>query len=416
MRLLVLSAWFPFPADNGSKIRTHHLLRALAAEHEVDLIAFYREARELAALREAQALCRQVAAFPKPAFDAERLPCLGDLLSPLPRFVRTTYCTELAKKTEEWRAHNDYHAVICMTWGMAPYLMSDAIGPAGGRVHRPEARCSTRAILDQHNIESGIFRRGLRQSRGARRLRSWLTYQKFRRFEGRACAGFAACSVVSEQERAELNRILPRSASTRIVTIPNGVDTAWLRPRRDFTGQQAGRRRLVFTGSLSYGANLEGLRWFLRTIYPRLKVAYPGIELRISGETWPGAVPEAEGDPAVVFAGYLEDLRPLLRGSEVLIAPLRLGGGTRLKILDAMAAGLPVVSTSVGAEGLQVEARQHLLIADEPEAFAGAVGCVLDQPLRALAMAGRARKLVEREYDWGPIGRSFTRLVEEVAG
>ncbi|NIM04969.1 MAG: glycosyltransferase [Armatimonadetes bacterium] len=404
MKLLVLSAWFPFPADNGSKIRTQHLLRSLAREHTVDLACFYQGEREAAQLGKAEEICRQVAAFPKPSFDADKMPSVADLFSRKPRFIRSTYSDSLAREVQEWRAQRNYDAIVCMTWGMAPYVLSQS-----------SVRASVKRILDQHNIESGIFRRGLKLRQGISRLRGWLTYQKFRRYEGRTCAGFSTCSVVSEREKQELEKILPPSAATNIVTIPNGVDTALWEPRWRPVSRNASTHQLVFTGSRSYGVNVEGLRWFLRTVYPRLKADFPDVRLGISGDAAASLIPEAEGDPSVTFTGYLSDLRPLLRKSAALVVPLRLGGGTRLKILEAMASGLPVISTPVGAEGLKVKPGQHLLIAHEPEEFVDAVGQVFKQPLRTLAMTARARKLVEEEYDWGPIGRNFARLVEEVA-
>lgn len=414
MNLLVLSAWFPFPADNGSKIRTQHLLRALAKTHTVDLASFYQCQRELAALKEAQEICHDVSAFPKPPFDADRLPSLTDLFSPLPRFVRTTFSPPLAQKVKEWRCERRYDAIVCMTWGMVPYaepLTSSELLPRNPESATPRP---AKSVLDQHNIESGIFRRGLRLKRGMGRLRGWLTYRKFRRFEGRTCASFSACSVVSEEEREELHKILPRAAKVNIATIPNGVDTAWLKPCwRRFSQGPRPRRDLLFTGSLSYGANVDGLRWFLQKVYPRLKASFPDLTLRVSGDPLPEALPEAKDDPSVIFTGYLPDLRPLLWESAALVVPLRLGGGTRLKILEAMAAGLPVISTRAGAEGIEAQPVQHLLIAQEPEEFVTAAGRVFNQPLRTFAMAARARKLVEERYDWASIGRAFNRLVEE---
>jgi len=423
VNLLVLSAWSPFPADNGSKIRTHHLLRALADAHPVDLACFYQGEREVVALAQAQGMCRQVAAFPKPPFDAARLPSLADLLSPLPRFVRTTFCPALAEKVQEWRLRHRYDAVVCMTWGMAPYAMP----PYSFRRSTLNAEPSTlnsqlstthqiKGVLDQHNIESGIFRRGLSMKKGPMRLRAWLSYLKFRHFEGQTCARFSACSVVSEKEREELKEILPRREPPRIEVIPNGVDTAWLRPRWERGARPLPlSRNLLFTGSLTYGANVDGLRWFLRAVYPLLRGSFPELRLYITGDPYPQMIPEGRDDPSVVFTGYLTDVRPLLWENAALVVPLHLGGGTRLKILEAMAAGLPVISTSVGVEGLEVKPIQHFLAANEPKDFLLAVAQVLNQPLRTLAMASRARKLVERKYDWGPIGRRFVGLVEEVA-
>ncbi len=413
MNLLVLSAWFPFPGDNGSKIRTQQLLRALAASHAVDLACFYQQDRELAARSQAEELCRRVAAFPKPAFQAEKAPGLSDLFSPLPRFVRTTFSPALAQKVTEWRAQQRYDAEVCMTWGMAPYALGFQISNLKSQISNPAKQA---IVLDQHNIESGIFRRGLRGKRGADRLRGWLTYHKFRRFEARTCAAFSACSVVSVKEREELRRLLPHSGGMRVEIIPNGVDTERLRPVWE-RGSQAppATRNLLFTGSLSYGVNVDGLRWFLREVFPGVKARFPDLCLRITGEPSPEIAAEVNGDPRVIFTGYLEEVRPLLQESAALVVPLWQGGGTRLKILEAMAAGLPVVSTAVGAEGLEAKQAQHLLIADTPEEFVAAIGQVLQQPLRTLAMTGRARKLAEQEYDWGPIGRRFVELVEEVA-
>ena len=171
---------------------------------------------------------------------------------------------------------------------------------------------------------------------------------------------------------------------------------------------------LIFNGALTYFANYQAMAYFLERIYPLIRAECPQVRLAITGRTEGVALAALRADESVTFTGYLSDIRPLVAGSSVCIAPLLEGGGTRLKILEAMALGTPVVATSKGTEGLGATHGEHLLIADDPAEFARhTIALLKDAELRA-RLAVQARAFVQARYDWEPIGRQFTALVERV--
>lgn len=204
---------------------------------------------------------------------------------------------------------------------------------------------------------------------------------------------------------------LTSGASTTLSVIPNGVDLARLQP--NIVPKQA--NKLIFNGALTYSVNYDAMRYFLVEIFPRIRALWPDVSLTITGSTEGvdlGALPL---DESVHLSGYVSDIRPLVASATACVAPLRQGGGTRLKILEAMALGTPVISTAKGMEGLDAVDGQHYLLGRDAEAFADqTVRLLKDGGLRG-QIAANARGLVETKYDWMEIGRVFRGLVEEIA-
>jgi glycosyltransferase involved in cell wall biosynthesis len=193
-----------------------------------------------------------------------------------------------------------------------------------------------------------------------------------------------------------------------VEVVPNGVDCGRNRPG-------AAPRRpgaLVFNGALTYGANYDAMRWFLAQVYPRVREQVPHASLTITGSLQGVDLSGLALNPSVRFSGYVEDVRPLVAGAELCVVPIRQGGGTRLKILEAMALGTPVVATPKGAEGLEVADGEHLAVADDPAAFAARTVALLCDPALRERLATAARCRVEERYDWRPIGARFVELVE----
>jgi len=192
--------------------------------------------------------------------------------------------------------------------------------------------------------------------------------------------------------------------------VPNGVDI------ESYTGDFGSPvpDTLTFTGVLTYFANFDAIGFFLEEIWPRVRASRPGAKLWITGRTEGVPLERLSLDEGVNFTGYLDDIRPHVARSQVCIVPLRVGGGTRLKILEAMALGTPVVSTSKGAEGLDVTAGQDILIADEPQAFANAVLRLLDDADLRARLSENGRRLVSERYDWREIGTRLNAFLERV--
>jgi glycosyltransferase involved in cell wall biosynthesis len=241
-----------------------------------------------------------------------------------------------------------------------------------------------------------------------RRWRAWVSWYKAYRYERACFRAFDVCAVVSPLEVATTQAMMGREG--RVAVIPNGVDCAHHRP-----GLVAVRpHTLVYNGALTYSANYDAMQYFLAGVYPLIKTEVPNVGLSITGSTRGVDLDGLQLDESVHLTGYVDDVRQPVAQSAACVAPIRQGGGTRLKILEAMALGTPVVATSKGAEGLDMIDGEHLLIADAPDAFAEAVVNVLRDTELRRRLATHARALVEARYDWGPIGQQFVELVEEV--
>lgn len=391
VRVLAVSSWFPNPPDNGSKIRAYHLLRALAGRHDLDVISFFRPGEHtdwpadgsLGALR---------AAVQAKSFSPRHLRSLAYLLGSDPRSVRATYNPTLARLVSSAHGEAPYDVLVALQMGVAPYVTQS-----------PASR-----VLDE--VELSIFR-DQAESRPGRwsRWRKQLTWAKTQSYVCRVVPSFDACTVVSQSERDLLQQVLPDYH--RVVTIPNGVDMRGVErlacePLPD---------SLVYPGALTYCANLDAVTYFVDEIWPRVRAERPSAHLRVTGRTdgvAPTSLPSGDG---ITLTGYLVDVRPTVAASWACIVPLRVGGGTRLKILEALALGTPVVATPKGAEGLDVTPEQDILIATDPAEFARQTLRLLgDRQLRE-RLSESGRRLVAARYDWASIGDKFVELIDQSA-
>lgn len=249
-------------------------------------------------------------------------------------------------------------------------------------------------------------------SRGSlSRWRAWASWRKAYHWEKRLFQRFRACTVVSPKEAPAIEEMV-RGSGCRVAVVPNGVDCERNRPnsypRRPNT--------LVYNGALTYSANYDAMHYFLEVIFPLIKGQLPDASLTITGSTQGVELAGLRLDDGVHLSGYVADIRPVVGGASACVVPLRQGGGTRIKILEAMALGTPVVSTTKGAEGLEVVDGEHLLLADDPHHFAEATVRLLQDDALRQRLAANARRLIEARYDWAAIGARFVGLVEEVVG
>ncbi|MBN1920171.1 MAG: glycosyltransferase [Anaerolineae bacterium] len=385
MNILFLSTWFPFPPDNGSKIRAHYLLRALAERHQVSLVAFNPDANTDFDVPE------NVTAYPVRAdpFRYVQLPQLVKYLSPLPLvFLRSAEMEEVTKQLPNQAL---WDAIVAIQAPVARYALRFCIP----RVLDVDTALSYQ--LRQH-YEAQTTRLG--------RWRAWVSWYKAYRYENALFPRFQVCTVVSPTEVASVQAMT--GTRSTVAVIPNGVDCTHHRPGL----VEVEPNTLVYNGALTYSANYDAMRYFLVDIYSLIKQQIPDVSIRITGSTKGVDLSGLQLDESVNLTGYVEDIRLLVAGSAVCVVPLRQGGGTRLKILEAMALGTSVVATSKGAEGLGVVDGEHLLIADDPAAFAQATVCLLREDALRARLAANARRLVEERYDWAHIGARFVELVE----
>ncbi len=392
MKICFLSRWYPYPMDNGAKIRIFHLLEGLAGRHEVTLLSFTENQDRLVGdhPKPLAACCRQIATVRWTPFDPQQKAGPGDFLRPVPRSVRGTFSPEMAGLIEQELASGGYDLVIASQWQMAGYA--------------PYFR-GTPALFEE--LELGVLHDAFTQADSlAQRVRHGLTWYKHRRYLDRLAPAFRGATVVSEREQAIARRWLP--AFEPIEIIPNGITVPAGPPAGEKDGQT-----LIFTGPFRYRVNYEAMVWFLERVYDHIRKAVPNVRLLITGDHDNLPLPEK---PGVVLTGYVDDIQTLIAGAAVSIAPLLAGGGTRFKILEAMALGTPVVSTTKGAEGLAAADGVHLLLADDPESFAWAVLRLLGDETMRGRLAQNARELICRTYAWPAILPHFLAEVDRAAG
>jgi glycosyltransferase involved in cell wall biosynthesis len=240
----------------------------------------------------------------------------------------------------------------------------------------------------------------------ARRLYFGLQAERMQRYEGHVCRNAAQVIAVSAGDAAAMRKLF---GAARVSAIPTGVDL-------DYFRQPAGPARnadLIFTGSMDWMPNIDAMRWFVSEVLPLIRRRRPATSLAIVGRTPP---PELQAwgrrDPLIQVSGTVPDVRPYLWGSAIAIVPLRIGGGTRLKIYEAMAARIPVVSTSIGAEGLTIHPPQDIRLADTPAAFAEECLALLDDPAAHERIASAAWEMVSASFSWEHVVREFEKILE----
>ncbi len=267
---------------------------------------------------------------------------------------------------------------------------------------------STRLVLDEHNIEYDILRRtSVAEQTLGRKLYNYCNYLKLRHEERAAWRRFDGCTVTSARDQQLLLRDCP-NAQTEVV--PNAVDINFFRPSR----HRPDPMTILFFGAIHYYPNTDALSFLVRDIMPQIRRRHPNARLVVVGSTSADLVTKfaAEG---VTMTNAVPDVRPYIEQAAVVVSPLRIGGGTRLKILEAMAMGKPVVSTTIGAEGIDVTHGKDLLLADTASDFADEVGRLLDGPELAAHIGNDARQLIETTYDWrssvAKLESFYTRLL-----
>ena len=393
MNILAISTWFPFPPDNGAKARAYYLLSHIGAVHALDLLALSQSERDAEYLDEVRRFCRRVATFPEPRFRPESVRSWLGFFSPVPRYFRDHHCSALEMLSARWAREEHYDAVLAVTLGAAPYA---------AKLDVPFK------LLDEHNVECEVIRRQrLNERSRLRRARYAPTCIKAARFERAVASKFDAIAVVSEHERQLMERLSKKPSNMEIHVIPNGVDPGFL----EYVPPSKQRGLLVFTGALTYRPNYDAAVCLCHEVLPLVWSEWPRARVRITGSIDSVDVSDLSGAPGVAFTGYVDDIRPVVASASALVVPLQYGGGTRVKILEAMALGTPVISTPIGAEGLDVEHGVTILLGDTPMELAEQTSRVLADPNLAGRISRNARELVRERYQWPAIAAKLERVL-----
>ncbi len=387
MKLFVLSTWCPYPTVNGSTLRALHLLQALATRHEIDLVTFAAPTPpDEAAVRHLRTLCREVTVVPRSPFTVLRQGG-GGLFDARPRSIVQTDDPEV--RALVGGRGRDADLAVGFQLSAARYL--DGI---------PRPRIFEEA--EPRQIE-GL---AAHATTLPQRLRLRLTWWKHARYLSRLAATMAAVTVVSEAERESVVAIGVDAAKVHVV--PNGADGADLdRPRTVATPP-----RLIYPGAITYAPNLEAVVWCLKQVMPRVREVRPDVELWVTGDTGDLPLDRMPNRDMVRFTGRLPDVKDAISGAAATVVPLLVGGGTRLKVLESMALGTPVVSTRRGVDGLAVEDGSHVLLGDTAEAFSAQVVRVLDDPELAARLSFEGRARIRADYTWQAIGQRLLAVVD----
>lgn len=391
MKVLLLTQVLPYPPDSGPKVKTYNVLKYLAEHHEVTLASFVRgdQSRDVEYLRRFCAGGVHVVPMERGAFK-DAVAMARSLATGQPwmmvrddRAVMRNLVDRLAEGTRFDVAHADQ-------LNMAQYAARVA---------------DARKVLDAHNALWLLYKR-LAETMGAGPRRALLDrdWKLLKRYEGQICRAFDGVLAVSCEDKAALLEAVAEANGqardedvAKMVVIPIAVDADEVRP----VARHPDADHILHIGTMYWPPNIDGVKWFIAEVLPHIRKRHPEIICDIVGARPPQELLEmSKSDPRINVTGYVDDPRPYLQSAGVMVVPLRAGGGMRVKILNAMAQALPIVTTTLGCEGIAVEHGKHVLIADSPLEFAQAVSRILEDRDYADALGCNGRALVESIYDY----------------
>jgi glycosyltransferase involved in cell wall biosynthesis len=389
LNILIVSPALPLPLW-GFGTRVYQLARHLSARHDVTILSYARPIDDgvLPLVRE---VCSDLRIVKREPADraARRRSQLRSIVSMLPHGGWELKSRAMQAALDELLSTERFDLVQFESSQMRAAV---------------EVPTGTRVVLDEHNLESELLERMRQGERSrARRLYNRMECLKFRRLEQCLWTEAGAVAVPSEREASTVRQ----RTSTPVATVPNGVDLDFFAPGRE----DPEPARLVFTGLLSYRPNFDAVMYLIDEILPRIRRLHPDIVLSVVGHGQESDLQQLRR-PHVDVTGWVEDVRPYVARAAVVVVPLRIGGGTRLKVIEAMAMGKPIVSTSVGCEGLDVSHGEHLLVADGPERFASEVGRLLVDRQLALALGVAGRERAVEAYSWERVSGRLENLYE----
>ncbi len=412
-QILFLTPQLPYPPQQGTAIRNFNLLAGLTQHHVVDLLTFLQPGDTLTPDSPLHGLCRTIVTAPVPRRTlADRL--RTTLTSPLPDMALRLESPEMWQRLRELMQQRTYDIVQIEGIEMASYGLAIAgvrLTPGAVAVEPQVPR--PRLVFDDHNAEYVLQQRAFqtdvrKPNRWATAAYSLLQWQKLRRYERAICRHVDAVAAVSAVDAAALQRLLPDLCPA---VIPNGVDLTLYTPDR-VQPLDLGPAALVFTGKMDFRPNVDAVQWFV-PILARVRQTVPDTRFFIVGQKPHPRLMRLAGDPAIAVTGWVPDARPYIAGASVYVVPLRVGGGTRLKVLEAMALGRAIVSTRLGVEGFDVTDGRELRLADTPETFAQAVVELLQDAGQRARLGAAARAFVEARYGWERIVPAMERLYED---
>jgi sugar transferase (PEP-CTERM/EpsH1 system associated) len=396
-RILILTPQLPYPPQaltgfsQGTTIRNFNLIAGLCRRHTVDLLTFHAPS-DVGGAELLSPYCEQVVTAPPPARTLRRRG-LDTLLRRAPDMALRLEAPTMHDRLAGLLRAGHYDILQVEGIEMAPYALA------------LEGTARPRLIFDDHNAEYVLQKRAF--TTDVRRPRRWvgaayslIQWRKLMSYERRICAAADAVVAVSEVDREALQQLAP---GLEVTVVPNGVDLDFYRPGVTPPEPGLGPHSLVFTGKMDFRPNVDAVLWFVEEVLPLITAALPDACFYAVGQSPHERLATLAGHPSVVVTGRVPDTRPYIAGAGLYVVPLRIGGGTRLKVLEAMAMGQAMVSTRLGCDGFPFEDGREVRFADAPDAFAEAAIALLQDRDRAEALGRAARSYVETHYGWDVI-------------
>ena len=397
MKILWVKAGGLVPPDTGGKIRSYNILRELAREHSVTFFSFYGAHDgdlhpDLKNMVE-RVVCVPLKLPPPKSLAEMRDYCIG-LFSAQPYNI-TKYCVpEVRRRLRALLQQETYDVILC------DFLVAAGVIPWDW---------PTPKVIFTHNVEAAIWRRHYEVATNpVWKAISWQEWRKMEAAERRCLRLADHVLTVSETDRNAFAFFLDPE---KLTVIPTGVDVDYFQPMP----VEEIANSLVFTGSMDWLPNEDAILYFVDAILPLIKAQCPDVSLEVVGRSPSRKLQAlAEREKSMRLTGWVQDIRPCVARGAICIVPLRIGGGTRLKIFEAMAMGKSVVSTLVGAEGLPVRGGENILLADTPDDFAGSVISLLRDSSQRNRLGTSARALVQEKYSWPRVAEGFARTLQDV--
>jgi sugar transferase (PEP-CTERM/EpsH1 system associated) len=405
MKLLWLSHVLPWPPKTGMLQRSHNLIRQAARRHEVSLFALNQSAllsnheQVARGVAELESICARVRVHLIRTDRSRRLwafLAVRALMSSQPYDVHWLRSRELSNELEAISRSETFDLIHIDTLGMVPFR----------RFFQGSA-----SVLNHHNVESQMMSRRAKRERNVL-VRSYLRNEarKLTHLEQRICPEVDLNITVSSLDSGRLRAVAP---DARVHVVDNGVDLEFFRPNRPFGRPGAG---LVFVGGMNWYPNREAMLFFVNDIWPALLEDDPRRTVAIVGAHPPAQVVAASRDPRLEVTGFAEDVRPYMQRASIYVCPIRDGGGTRLKVLDALAMAKPLVATRLAVEGLVLEEDRHYLRAETPAEFVAQIRRLEGNAGLRRHLAESGRQLVEARYSWDVIGRRLEEAYQGAVG
>jgi len=393
MNILQITPVFPCPPESGTRVELFNSIRYLSNKHSITLLSFAEKIKEndIAVLKP---YCTDIVVIPNNIQDSFK-GLLKNLFTSTPYNISKYISKAMIEAVQRQIHSNSFDLVRIDGLHMAYYINYINNLPA---------------ILREHNVESLIMKRFYKsQQNPFVKAYAYLQWKKLHRYEIEMTQRFDKCIMITEVDRDTLHS-MTSEAKTEIVTA--GVDTEYFKPDAKIERQP---HQIVFTGEMAWRPNIDAVTWFCEAIFPLILEEIPDSKFYIVGRNATPAVKKLENENVIV-TGRVEDVRPYVQSSAVFVVPIRVGGGMRLKILEAMAMGIPVVSTSIGCEGIAVENKKNILIADNAKAFAENIIRIMKKELDVVNLVEKGFELIKSRYSWQKIAEQYECIYQEVSG